>query len=60
MKRDPPPPSSPTMVGNAVDTTVWSSAATRIPSMTVTKIRLIARLVSSCGWVGGAVVVVTG
>ena len=37
------PPRSPTIVGSAVDTIVWSSAASSIPSSTVTKTRFIRR-----------------
>ena len=42
-----PPPRSPTMVGSAVDTIVWSSAASSIPSMIVPKTRLICRRLST-------------
>jgi hypothetical protein len=37
----PLPPRSSTMVGSAVDTIVWSSAASSIPSMIVTKMTFI-------------------
>ena len=40
-----PPPRSPTMVGSAVETIVWSSAASSMPSMIVPKTRLIWRRV---------------
>ena len=40
------------MVGSAVDTIVWSSAASSMPSMTVPKTRLIWRRLS-VGWAGG-------
>ena len=39
----PAPPRSPTIVGSAVDTIVWSRAASSIPSTTVTKTRFIRR-----------------
>ena len=38
------------MVGSAVDTIVWSSAASSMPSMTVPKTRLIWRRVRAGGW----------
>ena len=41
-----PPPRSATMVGRAVETIVWSRAASSIPSMIVPKTRLIWRRVS--------------
>ena len=41
--RWPAPPRSPTIVGSAVDTMVWSRAASSIPSSTVTNTRFIRR-----------------
>lgn len=37
----PAPPRSPTMVGRAVETMVWSRAESSMPSMTVTNTRFI-------------------
>ena len=50
------PPRSPTIVGSAVDTMVWSSAASSIPAMIVPKIRFILRRVigSGCASLVGA------
>ena len=44
------PPSSPTIVGRAVETIVWSSAARNMPSISAAKIGASARplRVSSC------------
>ncbi len=41
--RWPPPPRSPTIEGSAVETMVWSSAASSIPSATVVKTRMMVR-----------------
>src|SRR4051812_50107105 len=41
------PPSSPTIVGIAVDTMVWSSAAISIPASSAEKMMLIRRRVST-------------
>src|SRR6478735_7243379 len=49
-----PPPRSPTMVGRAVETMVWSRAASSIPSMIVPKTRLIWRRLR-VGATGGAI-----
>src|SRR4051794_33735630 len=63
------PPRSPTMVGIAVETIVWSRAAMSMPASRAEKMRLIRRRVSTMGagatgslgrlpvgglWVGGA------
>ena len=47
--RCPAPPRSPTIVGSAVATMVWSSAASRRPSRIVPKMTLICRRESSGG-----------
>src|SRR3954451_18648830 len=46
------PPRSPTMVGIAVDTVVWSRAAMSMPARSAEKMRLTRRLVKT---IGGAV-----
>src|SRR5215212_2597895 len=43
------PPRSPTMVGIAVETMVWSSAAMSMPASSAEKMRLTRRLVSTIG-----------
>src|SRR3954451_25269048 len=43
------PPRSPTMVGIAVETIVWSSAAMSMPASRAEKIRLIRRRVRTIG-----------
>ena len=45
------------MVGRAVDTIVWSSAARSMPSMTVPKTRLIWRRVRVAGAAGSTAAV---
>ena len=52
--RWPAPPRSPTMVGSAVDTIVWSSAASSMPSSRVPNTRLIRRRSSTVGSVSAA------
>ena len=52
------PPRSPTIVGSAVDTIVWSSAARNMPSMSATKTVASARPLRRASASGGAPAVV--
>src|SRR5918993_1450383 len=54
------PPSSPTIVGSAVDTIVWSSAARNMPSISAPKIGRSARPCGACEGVGTGSVVAIG
>src|SRR5919112_409644 len=54
------PPRSPTIVGIAVDTMVWSRLDTSMPAISAEKIRLIRRRVSTMGAAGPDGVTVVG
>src|SRR3954454_11108588 len=58
-ERWPAPPRSPTMVGRAVETIVWSSAASSIPPSTVANTRFIRRRSSTPSAAGVIVVLAT-